>query len=200
MRDPATHSVHADAALFELAREERESLLDIAGASIDHGLAHGQPLRIDSGEHSPALRETRATFVTLRRAGELRGCVGALEPIRPLVEDVAHSAFAAAFHDRRFTPLQPDERADLDIHISILGPLTPVPARNERELIERLRPGVHGLVFVDGPARSTFLPAVWESLPEPERFLAELRLKAGLARDHWSASVEVLRYEVLELP
>ena len=195
-----THSVRADAAPLELAREERESLLDIAGASIDYGLAHARPLGIDPGEHSTALREPRATFVTLRRAGQLRGCVGALEPIRPLVEDVAHSAFGAAFHDRRFSPLQPDERADLDIHISILGPLTPVTARDERELIELLCPGVHGLVFVDGHARSTFLPAVWKSLPEPEQFLSELRLKAGLPRDHWSASVEVYSYQVLELP
>ena len=191
-------SARADAPL-ELAREERERLLDVAAASIDAGLAHGRPLEVDPAEYSPALREPRATFVTLRRAGELRGCVGALEPTRPLVEDVAHSAFSAAFGDPRFTPLQRDERADLDIHVSILGPLTPVPARDERELIERLRPGVDGLVFADGPVRSTFLPAVWNSLPEPERFLSELRRKAGLARDHWSPTVEVFRYEVLEL-
>jgi len=188
------------AAWRALTLHERERLLAVAAASIDHGLEHGRPLPLDAAEDLATLREPGASFVTLRREGELRGCVGALEAFRPLVEDVAQSAFAAAFRDPRFPPLRRDERAKIDIHVTILGPASPIRARDERELLAQLRPGIDGLVLREGEVRATLLPAVWERMPDPEHFLAALRRKAGLPDGHWSSEVEVLRYEVVELP
>jgi AmmeMemoRadiSam system protein A len=174
--------------------EDREALLGVARASIRHGLEHGSPLPVDPERFSPRLREPGACFVTLRRSGQLRGCVGSLEATRSLVEDVAQNAFASAFHDSRFSPLREEERAGLEVHLSILTPPEPLPCRSEAELLSKLRPGIDGLILLDGPHRATFLPSVWESLAEPEKFLAELKRKAGLREDHWSDGIRFQRY------
>jgi AmmeMemoRadiSam system protein A len=144
------------------------------------------------------LRAPGATFVTLETQGELRGCIGSLEPRRPLVEDVAENAFAAAFRDPRFPPLGTAEWPEVTFHISYLTPSEPLPADTREELLDALRPGVDGLVLEDPPFRSTFLPQVWESLPLPEEFLGELLRKAGLPRDHWSSTIRFWRYQVTE--
>lgn len=179
---------------------ERHSLLDVALASIEHGLRHGCPPEVRSERYPASLREARATFVTLRRNAELRGCTGSLEPSLPLVEAVSESAFRSAFRDPRFPPLGLGELADLEIHISILSPLEPFPVSCEADLLEGLRPGVDGLVLRDGPAVGTFLPGVWESLPAPRDFVAELKRKAGLRADHWSPTLAFQRYTVEEIP
>jgi len=181
-----------------LAAEHRTRLFEVASRSIDHGLAAGRPLRVDPGDHPQPLREPRACFVTLRRAGALRGCIGELEAHRSLVESVANRAFHAAFRDPRFAGLRAEELNDLEIHVALLGPLVPLAVRDERELWERLEPGIDGVTLAEGAARATFLPAVWEKLPDPRHFLAELKRKAGLPSDHWSDRVEVSRYEVYE--
>jgi AmmeMemoRadiSam system protein A len=178
------------------ANEHAPILLDVARRSIDHGVRAGAPLPVDPAEFPPALRAARATFITLHRIGQLRGCVGGLEPRLPLVADVAQSAFAAAFRDTRFAPVGAAELDDLHIHISILSPLEPVVVRSEEELLEKLRPGVDGLVLREGSVRGTFLPAVWERLPEPRQFLFELKRKAGFQGDYWSPRIEFQRYTV----
>ena len=175
--------------------EDREALLGIARASIRHGLEHGSPLRVDPDRFSPRLREPGACFVTLRRSGRLRGCVGSLDATRSLVEDVAHNAFASAFRDSRFEPLtEEEERAGLDVHLSVLTPPEPLPCRSEAELLSKLQPGIAGLILQDGPHRATFLPSVWESLTEPKKFLTELKRKAGLSENHWSDGIRFQRY------
>ena len=175
--------------------EDREALLEIARASIRHGLEHGYPLQVDPDRFSPRLREPGACFVTLRRSGRLRGCVGSLDATRALVEDVAHNAFASAFRDSRFKPLTAEEeRAGLDLHLSILTPPEPLPCQSEAELLSKLQPGIDGLILQDGPHRATFLPSVWESLVEPKKFLAELKRKAGLSENHWSDGIRFQRY------
>jgi AmmeMemoRadiSam system protein A len=175
--------------------EDREALLGIARASIRHGLEHGSPLQVDPSRFSPRLREPGACFVTLRRSGRLRGCVGSLDATRALVEDVAHNAFASAFRDSRFQPLtEEEERAGLDLHLSILTPPEPLPCQSEAELLSKLQPGIDGLILQDGPHRATFLPSVWESLTEPKKFLAELKRKAGLSENHWSDGIRFQRY------
>ena len=176
----------------------RTGLFEVASRSIDHGLTAGSPLRVDPREHPSPLRDPCACFVTLRRAGALRGCVGELEAHRSVVESVADRAFHAAFRDPRFAGLRAEELDDLEIHVALLGPLVPLDVRDEHELWERLEPGVDGVALAEGAARATFLPAVWEKLPDPRRFLAELKRKAGLPPDHWSDRVEVSRYEVYE--
>lgn len=174
--------------------EDRAALLEVARASIRHGLEYASPLPVELPRFSPRLREPGACFVTIRRAGALRGCVGSLEATRPLVEDVAQNAFASAFRDPRFPPLAEEESRDLHIHLSVLTVPEPLPCGSEAELLSKLRPGVDGLILRDGIHRATFLPSVWESLADPKRFLVELKRKAGLGADHWSDGIRFQRY------
>ena len=182
------------------ASPDKALLLDVARQSIEWGLRTGQPLAVDPDAYPPELGELRATFVTLRRKGELRGCVGGLVASRPLVADVAHSAFGAAFRDNRFPALEASELDQIEIHISILSPLEPLSAPNEKALLDAIRPGIDGLVVRDGARQGTFLPAVWESLPEPAEFWRELKRKAGISLDTWSSRWEIFRYTVESLP
>lgn len=174
--------------------KQRQILLKIAARSIAHGLEHGAPLKVDPADYPEPLRTLRATFVTLEMAGNLRGCIGVLEACRPLVNDVAHNAFAAAFEDPRFPRLRPAELARLDLHISILSPAEPLSCVSEADLLRQIRPGIDGLILQDRGHRGTFLPSVWEQLPNPVDFLEHLKRKAGLPGGYWSDSLRVLRY------
>jgi len=146
--------------------------------------------------HEPWLLDSAATFVTLRRAGELRGCIGSIEPRRALGDDVAHNARAAAFHDPRFPPLERGELADLEVEVSLLSPRSPLPAASESEAVAQLRPGIDGVYLEYGNASATFLPQVWEQIPDPLQFLAELRRKAELPRRFWHPDLRLTRYTV----
>jgi len=178
----------------EFSREQRDTLLAIARQSIDYGLSHGRPLPVDPGDYPTPLQALRATFVTLHENGQLRGCIGTLEAHRPLVEDVADNAFSAAFRDPRFAQVSAAERDLLDLDISVLSPATPMQFDSEQDLLQQLRPGIDGLVLEDGPYRGTFLPSVWEQLPDPVDFLRQMKRKAGLSADYWSPSLKVSRY------
>ena len=129
------------------------------------------------------LGEPGATFVTLTQNGQLRGCIGSLEAHRPLATDVAENARAAAFRDPRFAPLGKDEFARTRVEVSLLTPPEPFPVADEADALARLRPGIDGLILSYGRRRATFLPQVWESLPEAHQFIAQLKLKAGLPAD-----------------
>lgn len=179
---------------MSLTESERNTLLKVARDSIAHGLQTGQPLPIRRSDYAAKLTVARASFVTLERQGQLRGCIGMLEAVRPLVEDVAENAFAAAFRDPRFPPLRADELADLAIHISILSPAEPIEFSSEQDLLSKIRPGVDGLILQDGGHRATFLPSVWEQLPDPGQFLRHLKQKAGLPAEYWSDSIKISRY------
>lgn len=171
-------------------------MLRLARESIIHGLETGAPLKVSNKDYPPALQAKRACFVTLTQAGQLRGCIGHLEPIQSLVEDVVENAYAAAFRDPRFPTLATEELPDTHIEISVLGPPQPLDFDSEEDLLQQIRPGVDGLILAtpDGH-RGTFLPSVWESLPEPGQFLAHLKLKAGLPSDYWADGIRVWRYE-----
>lgn len=177
-----------------LAPEQRATLLDVARRSIETGLRTGRPYVVTPSEYHRDLKAVRASFVTLQIDGQLRGCIGHLEAVQPLVVDVAENAFAAAFRDPRFTPLREDEWPNVKIHLSILTPPEPMSFSDEGDLIAQIRPYEDGLIIQDGPNRGTFLPSVWESLPDPRDFLAHLKSKAGLAANHWSDQTEVYRY------
>lgn len=181
----------------DLSAQQRRLLLDIAWASIRHGLAHRCPLDPDPAALPERLGQPAATFVTLQQSGALRGCIGRLEAARPLAQDVAQNAYAAAFQDPRFPPLAPEELASLTLHISVLTPPEPMRFTDEADLLRQLRPGIDGLILEDSGMRGTFLPSVWEQLPEPADFLAALRRKAGLPRGHWSDRLAVARYRTL---
>lgn len=174
--------------------EQQQLLLAAASASIQSGL-HGRILvEVDPAAVPAPLSEPGASFVTLRIAGELRGCIGTLEANQPLIRDVAKNAFSAAFHDPRFSPLTPEEFDQIEIHLSVLTPPEPLPCDSEADLLSRVRPGVDGLILRDRGRRATLIPAFWESEPDPYRFLGYLKRKAGLPRDYWSDSLEFFRY------
>ncbi|MDQ2695218.1 MAG: AmmeMemoRadiSam system protein A, partial [Pseudomonadota bacterium] len=174
-----------------MSPQDRRTLLQVARRSIGHGLGHDRPLEVDPEAFAAALRPLRATFVTLEREGRLRGCVGTLEARFPLVADVAGHAFAAAFQDPRFGRLAAAELAGLALHISVLSPCQVMEFQSEEELLAQLRPGIDGLVLQYGERRATFLPAVWETLPDPYLFLVQLKYKAGLPLDFWSPELRV---------
>lgn len=177
-----------------IARADRSELLRLARSSIEAGLSTGRRAPVPTSP-SPALNETRATFVTLRVDEDLRGCCGSIEPRFALAEDVSRNAWASAFSDPRFPPLTPTEYASIDLHISVLSPLERLPVASETDLLAALRPGIDGLVLALGASRATFLPAVWESLPNPVDFLRHLKMKAGWTAMFWSSQIEVWRYE-----
>lgn len=184
-RGPALAETGADKAL----------LRDVAHRAIRHGLAHGQPLDIDIPAYPANLHGWGASFVTLKRDGQLRGCLGSLEARRPLVQDVAHNAYAAAFHDPRFAPLGEDEYQGVTVSIALLGAPEEVACGTEAELIGALRPGIDGLILEEGLLyRATFLPAVWEAIRRPEDFVRQLKVKAGLPPHYWSDTLRVKRY------
>ena len=178
----------------ELTPDQRAFLLDLARRSIRHGLAQGTPLPVETSRLEPALTRRQASFVTLELDGLLRGCIGSLEAHRPLAEDIATNAFAAAFRDPRFPPVTKGEVDALELHLSLLTPPESMQVTSEADLLRQLRPGVDGLILAEGVFRGTFLPSVWESLPEPADFLRQLKLKAGLPRDYWSDTLQVYRY------
>lgn len=182
-----------------LTDEERSILLKLARQAIEAAAQGHQMPALDLQALPERLRQPGATFVTLTRRGELRGCIGALEPYQPLAEDVCEHAIAAAMNDFRFPPVDSKEVPELHIEVSRLTfPQAFVYERAE-ELLERLRPNVDGVILRDGLRRATFLPQVWEKLPDPVVFLNHLCQKMGAAHDLWRRKkLQVETYQVEE--
>ncbi|PIW26092.1 MAG: extradiol dioxygenase [Rhodospirillales bacterium CG15_BIG_FIL_POST_REV_8_21_14_020_66_15] len=176
-----------------------EALIRLAAASIEQGLETGQPLMPDVAKAPTELSATGACFVTLKKNGQLRGCIGSPEAHRPLIADAAANAFAAAFRDPRFPKLEAAELPEVSLSISVLSPQAPMTFHDEADLLARLRPGVDGLVIEDNGKRALFLPAVWEQLPDRRAFLQHLKRKAGMAADHWSAGLKARRFVAEEV-
>jgi AmmeMemoRadiSam system protein A len=181
-----------------LSARHRDILLEVALQSIESGLREGRPLEPDPRDYDAPLREPRASFVTLRRQGELRGCIGCLEAREALVASVAGNAWSSAFRDPRFDELSGEELSGIEIRVSVLSPSERVEVASEEELLRSLRPRIDGLVLRDGALEATFLPSVWESLADPRAFLRELRRKAGMSPGGWSKTLEVERYTTEE--
>lgn len=175
-------------------------LIALADRAIREGL--GLPTLRPRTDDRPAwLDEPGAAFVTLHVPGpgsrpKLRGCIGTLEAHRSLREDVEGNARAAAFRDPRFPPLAAPELLDLQIEVSVLSAPEPVPFAGRTDLLARLCPGIDGLILEYGGRRGTYLPQVWEQLPEPSDFLASLVRKAGLPQGFWSDDIRLWRYRV----
>lgn len=181
------------------APTHKQQLLELAGESIRKGLCGGT-LSVRAADYPEPLRVLRATFVTLHVDARLRGCIGTLEARQTLVEDVASNAWSAAFRDPRFSSLTWPEYERLDIHISVLSLPEPIQFSTEDELLAQLRPRVDGLIIEEGYRRGTFLPSVWEQLPDPREFLRQLKHKAGLPPDYWSSRIRVQRYTTESIP
>ena len=175
-----------------LAEADGQALARYARAAIRESLGGPAATR----PHGDGVDEPGATFVTLHRGERLQGCMGVIEPRRPLADDVRDHALAAALDDPRALPLSLDEVDDLDVEVSILSPLERIAAESAEAAAAQLRPGVDGVVFAVGARRSTYLPQVWEDLPDPLDFLRKLRAKAGVPADYWSPQVNLYRYQV----
>ncbi len=179
---------------IELAREDEARLLGVARASIKEGHSTNRPLQPEAADAAGALSQRLGSFVTLTHGGGLRGCVGSLEAHYPLLQGVAVAAFNAAFRDARFPPLSVAETGATMIEVSILSRPEPIDIDCRRALLRSLRPNEDGLVIEHRGRRATFLPKVWEKLPEPQAFVSQLMVKAGLPADFWSDSVKFYRY------
>jgi len=175
-------------------KQHSQILYETAYTSIQHGLLYSKPLSIDSHNYPSELQILRASFVTLKHRNNLRGCMGTTTPLRPLIEDVALHAYTAAFADPRFPPLKTTELDRLDINLSILSLPETLHFQTEEELTQQLRPKIDGIILREGRNHSTFLPSVWELLPEPREFLRQLKQKAGLPPHYWSATISIQRY------
>ena len=167
--------------LIRIARESVTEALGLCAAD-----SYGEPW----------LHEAGACFVTLMRRGELRGCVGSVRAFRSLFDDVWSNARASAFHDSRFPPVSRQELAEISVEVSLLSAPEPLCFDGEEEALRLLRRGLDGVILEAGACRATFLPQVWEQLPEPRDFLLHLKRKAGLPLAFWSAEVELYRYTV----
>lgn len=159
---------------------EPEKLLTLARGSIEHGLRE-KTLRLPpTGDYPQGWYEVRASFVTIKANDELRGCIGTTEAIDPLMISIVRNAYAAAFNDPRFSPLTAIEYSFITISLALLTPPEPLAFTSESELLEHLVMGEDGLIIEHGDKRATFLPSVWESLPDTELFLRTLKQKGGL--------------------
>lgn len=177
-----------------LTTTEKERLRQIAWQSIKHGFANGHSKPAHT--HVAALDRPGASFITLLKQGDLRGCIGTLEAHEPLAQNVSNNAYNAAFHDPRFAPLAEEDIQQVELQISVLSHPEPLEVNSQSDVLAQLQPGIDGVVFQDGTHKSTFLPQVWDQLPTPEAFMAQLKQKAGLPANHWSANVRILRYTV----
>ncbi|MDO9385493.1 MAG: AmmeMemoRadiSam system protein A [Thiobacillus sp.] len=187
-----THEQNRSAGSEQPGAERGSTLLKLARSEIASKLGHD----VSSPAQVGWLAEPGASFVTLTRQGDLRGCIGTLEAHRPLGLDVRENAVAAAFRDPRFMPLTRVEFDEIRVEVSVLSPSEVLVVVNEEHALATLRPNVDGVVFEYRHHRSTFLPQVWEQLPDPAEFMAHLKRKAGLPMDFWAEEVRLSRYTV----
>lgn len=178
---------------------EQNLLLKIARQALEQAV-HGEALvQIDLAELPPTLQEQGASFVTLTIGDRLRGCIGTLDAYQPLALDVQDHAVAAALQDYRFSQVKPAELPNIQVEVSFLTPHVPLEYTDPQDLISKLRPHIDGVILQDGRRKATFLPQVWDKLPEPQAFLSHLCLKMGAQEDLWRKKpVEVYVYQVQE--
>jgi AmmeMemoRadiSam system protein A len=179
-----------------LNKEQGRELVLLARATLQHRLAGGGKLQPPA---DPALNRHQAAFVTLKKQGKLRGCIGNLEPVGPLWAGVRDNAINAGFNDFRFSPLQPEELSEVTVEVSVLTEPEVLDYIDAEDLLRKLRPGIDGVIISDGFRQATFLPQVWLQLPNTEDFLNHLCQKAGLARKSWrDKPLNIKVYQVQE--
>ena len=180
-----------------LSTDEKRTLLSVARTAITASVQKKPLPEIDLAAQTPILREDGVCFVTLMKKGILRGCIGALEPYQPLILDVQQHAVAAAMHDYRFPNLRFKELTEIQIEISRLTPIQPIDYENVNELVSSLKPNVDGVLIKSDNRKATFLPQVWEKIPDPEQFLSQLCMKIGANPDLWRTQpIDVYIYQI----
>lgn len=183
----------------DLSPNAMQQLVSVAREVVIH-VVNGQDVGLSEDFKKimePVLLQPGACFVTLKKTGQLRGCIGTLEAHRPLIDDVMFNAAHSALQDPRFTRVQPDELSLLDVSVSVLTQPEALMVHSQAELIDALRPYEDGLILQEGNHRATYLPSVWEQLPQPALFVRELKRKAGLPDEYWSPTMQVWRYQTI---
>ncbi len=194
-KDGETGETDFTKATETLIKAHGAEMLGLCRQSILHGIETGAPSKVSPNDVGPELSAPGACFVTLKKAGQLRGCIGSIMAHAPLATDLCENAFKAAFRDPRFAGLRRDEiNDDLELSISVLSPPAPFAFDSEDDLIAKLTPFEDGIILSDGHHRGLFLPQVWDQLPDPKDFLAHLKRKAGLPIDHWSPDMRAKRF------
>ena len=178
---------------IDLDDADKEQLREIATTSIESGLSQKQ-YAPELNALSKSLQADGASFVTLTIQKELRGCIGSLEAYQPLALDVCQNAFSSAYRDPRFPSLSKSEWKLCSMSISVLTKPESIEVESEEQLLSKLVPGKDGLVLSWRHHRATYLPSVWEQLPEPSRFISELKVKAGLSPEFWSTDMTFKTY------
>ena len=184
----------------KLTFEEQQTLLRMARDAVERGVRGEKLMPLDESTISPRLREDGASFVTLTTGGQLRGCIGGLEARQSLAEDVRQHAVAAALGDPRFHPVSERELNGIQIEVSRLTRPLPLEYKDTNDLLSKLRPHLDGVILHDGLYhRGTFLPQVWEKIPDPAEFLSNLCYKMGVSKNLWrNKHLDVLTYQVEE--
>jgi AmmeMemoRadiSam system protein A len=183
----------------QLTDGEKQTLLRLAREAMEHGVRGKKTPSLDHNSLTPHLLEQGASFVTLTIDGELRGCIGALEAYQPLVDDVREHAIAAALEDPRFNPVNETELNRIRLEVSCLTTPQPLEYSSSADLLTKLRPHIDGVILKSDYHRATFLPQVWEKIPDPEDFLDYLCVKMGAKPNLWlSAKLQVYVYQVEE--
>ena len=182
-----------------LTDKEKQTLLYIARVSIESAVKRASQPSLENNAFTPALCENGASFVTLTINGELRGCIGALEAYQALAEDVREHAVSAALNDPRFPPVSEAELSRIQIEVSRLTQPQELQYSDSEDLLAKLRPHVDGIILKHGLRRATFLPQVWEKIPDPQEFLSQLCYKMGERPNLWQqAKLQVYIYQVEE--
>ncbi len=180
--------------MIQLTQKDKNVLKNAARKALMHSIEHSEELPVSLSEFPATLHDYQNTFVTLNYNGKVIGCMGNLAANQPLIKDVVHNTFSASYYDPRFPDPRTIDPETIEIHISLLSPNEEIQFGSEQELLSAIRPGKDGLLICEGQRSGTFLPAVWDSIPEPELFLKELKRKAGLPSDYWSDTIKVYRY------
>ncbi|WP_426414872.1 AmmeMemoRadiSam system protein A [Aestuariirhabdus sp. LZHN29] len=181
---------------IELPADEQHRLLLLARQAIAERWLDGGDCKDKPSTEPALLQRPAAAFVTLTQNGRLRGCMGTMDAQRALAQEVIEDARSAAFRDLRFPPLTEAELDTIRIEISILSPMQPIAAANREQLLKALRPGVDGVLIESGNQHATFLPQVWEQLPDGDDFLDHLLRKAGLDTQRWADDMTAYCYQV----
>ena len=176
----------------ELTQAQQTTLLALARTAIESRLDNQPAPRAPSEES--IFHKRLGVFVTLKKFGQLRGCIGVFEGVAPLADSAIDCAQGAAFRDPRFPQLGPEELTEIQISVSVLSPSEPMQISSREDLLAQLQPGRDGLILTEGAQRATFLPQVWEQLPDKGDFVAQLLRKAGLPGDYWSPALRASRY------
>ena len=186
-------------AILTLTRDDKNILLLTAHKAIESGLKNKTIICTDEKHHSAALQTQAASFVTLNIKQQLRGCIGTLQAHQSLLCDVSEHAYAAAFKDPRFAPLSDEEYTQVKIHISILTPAEPLHCQDEQALFDKIRADVDGVILKYKHHQATFLPSVWQQLPDKQEFIQHLKLKAGLNKDFWHKDILIETYQTFSI-